>query len=176
MTPTNQRPASATWPWGRLLLVLAALLLIRGIGLTRTEPSMQTWEYQGGQQYLAFDPHGALIVGSSATLNWYDPTNWSDPPTSTPDATLQADGEITSFAISPDGQWVATGTNNGTLTLWTSAPTWRAVETLQLTPPGGEMRPSPISVSALMGVVCAGWLLPARQMGQKRSAFGSGNG
>jgi len=124
------------------------LLLIRGAWLTRPEQSTKEWSRPVGMHALAFDPHGALVVQVDSTLMWYDPTT-QDLATSTPMATLQADGDITSFAISTDGQWVATGTTNGMLTLWTGPPNWRAAETLAFAPPaGGERSVTAISFSA----------------------------
>jgi len=154
-TPQSTPPAR---PWGRLLLGLAALLLMRGIWLTWPEGAMQEWPSPPGLKTIAFDPHGALVQQEGATLKWYDPTSTSLAVNAAGIMTrpfvrapLTVDGDITSFAISPDGQWVAVGTKPGTLTLWTRAPTWRAVETLQL---GGNVSIAPISFSADGRRVC----------------------
>jgi len=153
MVMTTPRSAPAR-PWGCILLLLAALLLVRGAWLTWPEQSTKEWSRPVGMHALAFDPHGALVVQVDSTLMWYDPTT-QDLATGTPMATLQADGDITSFAISPDGQWVATGTTSGTLTLWTEAPNWRMVERLTFVPPaGGERSVRAISFSADGHSVC----------------------
>lgn len=164
MTSTTQHPAPTTWPWGRLLFGLAALLLIRGIWLTWPERAVQEWPQPVGTHAMTFDPHGALVAAGYTNLHWYTPTNWSDPAASTPAATLQANGEITSFAISPDGQWVAIGTISGTLTLWTGAPNWHVVETMQPTSPAAtDTSIDDISFSADGHSVC--WVAYSRTAG-----------
>ncbi len=155
-------------PIGRILLLLAILFLLPGIWITWPEGAVQEWPRPPGLKTIAFDPHGALVQQEGATLKWYDPTSTSlvvneagimaRPFVIAP---LTAYGEITRFAISPDGQWVATGTTSGTLTLWTGSPTWRAVETLQLTPPGGgDASVSTLSFSADGRSLC--WVASSR--------------
>ncbi|MDZ4720436.1 MAG: hypothetical protein SH847_18435 [Roseiflexaceae bacterium] len=150
MAPINHNPVPPARPWGCVLLLLAALLLLRGMALTQPERATREWPQPDNFRSLQFASDGALVLQDYTTLTWYDATT-VDLSASTPDATLYADWELTDMAISPDGQWVAVGTKQGTLTLWTGAPHWRPLETLQL---GSDGSIAPISFSADGRSVC----------------------
>jgi len=127
---TTPRSAPPARPWGCVLLLLAAFLLVRGVVLTRPEPATWEWPRPPFMNSLTIDPLGRMLVASGGGVAWYQPL------TGILDDTLPIgqSSAITSLTLSSDGQFVGLGTTSGDVTIW-SVTTKQVVAHRQLIPP-----------------------------------------
>jgi WD40 repeat protein len=132
--------AQSNTPWGCVVLLLAVVLLFRGIHLARPTQAQREWDAGRGVGIVA--PDGTLIGHHMGTIRFYAPDGSDEEPRST----LTTEGLIQSMAISANGKWLLVGTERGTIYLWSIPEQW-LVLTKQVVPATQGVRVGSVTVS-----------------------------